>query len=226
MNGKEAKQRIKKLKKEIWHHNYLYHALDSPKISDATWDSLKAELNILEQKYPHLITIDSPTQRVNGKPLSKFKKVKHKILMLSIEDIFSEEELYAWEKRIKKLIPEKKLSYFAEMKIDGFAVSLIYKNGIFIKGATRGDGKIGEDVTQNLRTISSIPLNLGNFNSEIRGEVYMDKKVFEKINKQRKKQGLSLYANPRNIAAGSIRQLDAKLAASRELKFMAYDISV
>jgi len=224
MNEKQAKQRIKKLKREIWHHNYLYHVLDSPKISDATWDSLKAELNVLEQKYPHLITIDSPTQRVNGKPLSKFKKVKHKLLMLSIEDIFSEEELYAWEKRIKKLIPEKKLSYFAEMKIDGFAVSLIYKNNVFVRGATRGDGKIGEDVTQNLRTILSIPLNLGNFNGEIRGEVYMDKKAFEKINKQRKKQGLPLYANPRNTAAGSIRQLDAKLAASRELKFIAYDI--
>lgn len=243
MDKKEAKQRIEKLKKEISHHSYLYHVLDRPEISDAAFDSLKHELYKLEQQYPELITSDSPTQRVGGKPLAKFEKTRHKSPMLSIEDVFSEEELKAWQERIQKLVAGQKLDYFAEMKIDGFGIALIYKNGVFIKGATRGDGKIGEDVTQNLRTIPSIPLRIeihGKFSNkktkekvekmiidgeiEIRGEVYMDKKAFEKANKQREKQKLPLYANPRNTAAGSIRQLNPKLAASRELKFLAYDL--
>jgi len=231
MDKKEAKQRIEKLKKEISHHSYLYHVLDKPEISDAAWDSLKHELYKLEQQFPELITPDSPSQRVSGKPLDKFEKVKHKIPMLSIEDVFSEQELYEWEKRIKKLLsPElvERVDYFAEMKIDGFGIALIYKNGVFIKGSTRGDGKTGENVTQNLRTISSIPLRLREPHEsksvEIRGEVYMDKNAFEKVNKEREKQKLPLYANPRNTAAGSIRQLDPKLAGSRDLKFLAYDL--
>ncbi|MBU2564628.1 NAD-dependent DNA ligase LigA [Patescibacteria group bacterium] len=216
----QAKKRIEKLKKEINYHNYLYYILDRPKISDAVWDSLKQELKELEKKYPDLITFDSPTQRVSGKPLDKFKKVNHSLPMLSIDDIFSDQELFDWEKRIKKL-SNGKFEYFVEMKIDGFAVSLIYRNGIFKRGATRGDGKIGEDVTQNLKTIPSIPLKLEK-DVEIRGEVYMDKKAFEKVNKEREKKNLPLYANPRNTAAGSIRQLDPRLAASRDLKFIAY----
>lgn len=246
MNKEEIKQRIERLKKEINHHRYLYHVLDRQEISDAALDSLKHELYELEQKYPEFITPDSPTQRVGGKPLDKFEKVRHKVPMLSIEDVFSEEELRAWEERIKKLLsPElvEGLDYFAEMKIDGFGITLIYRNGIFIEGSTRGDGKIGEDVTQNLRTIPSIPLKIdvhskppnrdiekraekliANGEIEIRGEVYMDKKAFEKVNEERKKEKLSLYANPRNTAAGSIRQLDPKLAASRDLKFLAYDL--
>jgi len=163
--------------------------------------------------------------------------------MLSIEDVFSKSELKKWEERVKKLAPDKKIDYFCEMKIDGFGISLIYKNGIFIQGSTRGDGKIGEDVTQNLKTISSISLKLEIHNKlpnkkietkiknlikngeiEIRGEVYMDEEAFNKVNKEREKQNLSLYANPRNTAAGSIRQLDPNVAGSRKLKFIAYDI--
>ena len=228
MTKQQAKQRIEKLKKEISHHSYLYHVLDKPEISDAAWDALKHELRELEQKYPEFITPDSPTQRVGGKLLAKFEKVRHKIPMLSIEDVFSEQELKAWQERIQKLVPSQKLDYFVEMKIDGFGVALIYKNGSFFQGATRGDGRMGEDVTQNLRTIGSIPLCLRepyeNKSVEIRGEVYMDKNAFEKVNKEKAKQKLPLYANPRNTAAGSIRQLDPQLAASRQLKFLAYDL--
>ena len=234
MDKKQAKERIEKLKKEIRHHSYLYHVLDRSEILDAAWDSLKHELYKLEQQFPELITPDSPSQRVSGKPLDKFEKIKHKIPMLSIEDVFSEEELKKWEERIQKLVPaspaggQGKIDYFAEMKIDGFGIALIYKNGVFVEGSTRGDGKTGENVTQNLRTISSIPLRLRepyeSKSVELRGEVYMDKKAFEKANKEREKQKLPLYANPRNTAAGSIRQLDPKLAGSRDLKFLAYDL--
>ncbi len=229
----EAKKRIGKLKKVINKHSYQYHVLDKPELSDAAWDSLKQELYKLEQKYPDLITSDSPNQRVSGKPLDKFKKVKHEKRMLSLQDVFSVDDFKDWEQRIQKLVPNEKLTYFAELKIDGFAISLIYENGIFVEGSTRGDGKVGEDVTQNLKTIESIPLKLElrkklSFKMkdriEIRGEVYMDKKSFEKVNKERKKKNLPLYANPRNTAAGSIRQLDPKIAAARQLNFLAYDI--
>jgi len=244
MDKKQAKERIEKLKKEIWHHNYQYHVLDSPDISDEAFDSLKHELKKIEEQFPEFITSDSPSQRVSGKALDKFQKVKHKLPMLSIEDAFSEEELNDWEQRIKKFSPNNNFDYFVEMKIDGFAISLIYKNGIFTQGSTRGDGIIGENVTQNLKTIVSIPLKIvihgkmpnkeieknakkliENGEIEVRGEVYMDKKAFEKVNKEREKQNLPLYANPRNTAAGSIRQLDPQLAGSRDLKFLAYDIT-
>jgi len=237
-----VKKRIEQLKKVINQHNYSYHVLDNPDISDAAFDSLKHELYKLEQEYPDLITPDSPTQRVSGRALDKFEKVKHKKRMLSLEDVFYVEEFEAWQERIQKLVPTQKLDYFAELKIDGFAIALSYKDGIFVKGATRGDGKIGENVTQNLKTIPSIPLKL-EIRGElpiviknkiekrikkgeitIRGEVYMSKSAFEEVNKERKKQGLSLYANPRNTAAGSIRQLNSKIAASRKLNFLAYDI--
>lgn len=243
MNKPQAKKRIEKLKKEISHHRYLYHVLDKPDISDAAFDSLKHELYKLEQRFPEFVTPDSPTQRVGGKPLDKFKKIRHKTPMLSIEDVFLEEELKAWEERIQKLALGRQLDYFTEMKIDGFGISLIYKNGIFVRGATRGDGSMGEDVTQNLKTVASIPLRIDVYSKslnkklesklkklitkgeiEIRGEVYMDNKAFAKINKEREKKKLPLYANPRNTAAGSIRQLNPKLAASRDLKFLAYDL--
>jgi len=244
MSKSWVKKRIEKLKKVISYHRYLYHVLNKQEISDAALDSLKHELYKLEQRYPEFITPDSPTQRVAGKPLKEFIKVKHEVPMLSMEDIFSEEELKDWEDYLKRLQPARyPFEYFAELKIDGFAITLIYENSIFKYGATRGDGKIGEDVTQNLKTIESIPLRLhihGKFPSkeieqkvgdlikkgkiEVRGEVYMDKKDFEKVNDERKKKGESQYANPRNLAAGSIRQLDPKLAASRPLKFLAYDL--
>lgn len=219
MTGKEAKKRIEKLKKLISHHRYLYHVLDKQEISESALDSLKHELYQLEQQYPKLITPDSPTQRVGGKPLQGFKKVKHEVPMLSIEDVFSKKELEDWENYLKRLSPGQALNFFCEPKIDGFAVSLIYKDGILKTGATRGNGRVGEDVTQNLKTIESIPLKLNKHQSgsiEVRGEVYMEKRDFERFK--------FTYANPRNLAAGSIRQLDPKLAAKRPLKFLAYDL--
>jgi len=243
MKKEEAKKRIEKLKKLINYHRYLYHVLNRQEISDAALDSLKHELYKLEQQFPEFITLDSPTQRVAGKPLEGFKKVEHKFPMLSIEDVFSEEEIRDWEDYLKRLTPSQKFDYFAELKIDGFAISLVYKNGIFKVGSTRGTGTVGEDVTQNLKTIESIPLKLeihGQLPSkeieeklkklikkgeiEVRGEVYMDIKDFERLNKQLEKRGEKTFANPRNLAAGSIRQLDPKLAASRPLKFLAYDV--
>ena len=247
----QAQKRILKLRDVINEHRYLYHVLDAPVMSDAALDSLKHELAELERLYPDLITPDSPTQRVGGRALDKFEKIRHRWPMLSLEDVFSEEELDDWRERIQKLIPafakaiagKQKFDYFAELKVDGFAVSLIYKNGVFVQGATRGDGRVGEDVTQNLKTIFSIPLKLEirqkfplpeiekkvkafieKGEIIIRGEVYMSKKAFESVNKERAKSGLPLYANPRNTAAGSIRQLDPKIAASRKLNFLAYDI--
>lgn len=229
MTKTEAKKRIGKLKEAINYHRYLYHVENRQEISEAALDSLKHELYQLEQAYPELITADSPTQRVAGKPLDEFEKVEHEVPMLSIEDVFSEKELRDWEDYLKRLAPGEKIDYFCEYKIDGFAVTLIYKNGILTKGATRGDGKVGEDVTQNLKTIESIPLALKpgfpgkpGFASlvEVRGEVYMSKDDFDRLNK-----GLGgKYANPRNLAAGSIRQLDPKLAAARSLSFLAYDL--
>lgn len=246
MSRAEAKNRIEKLKKVISHHRYLYHVLDKQEISDAALDSLKHELYKLEQQFPEFITIDSPTQRVGGKPLAGFKKVRHKTPMLSMEDVFLPEELRDWEDYLTRLMPSAKLDYFSELKVDGFAISLIYEKGILKFGSTRGDGKIGEDVTQNLKTIESIPLKLEIRKAdlsqsikilapeietqiekgevEIRGEVYISVKDFERFNKELERKGGKTFANPRNLAAGSIRQLDPKLAASRPLKFLAYDI--
>ena len=243
MTKQQVKQRIEKLKKLISHHRYLYHVLDKQEISDAALDSLKHELYKLEQGYSEFITSDSPTQRVAGEPLKVFKKVEHGVPMLSTEDVFSGKELQDWEDYLKRLEPRAEFDYFAELKIDGFAIALIYENGIFTCGATRGNGRIGEDVTQNLKTIESIPLRLEMRKGisdkkieaklkqliekgriEIRGEVYMEKNAFEKFNKELEKKGEKTFANPRNLAAGSIRQLNPKLAASRPLKFLGYDI--
>ncbi len=244
MSKGQVKQRIEKLKKLISHHRYLYHVLDRQEISSSALDSLKHELYKLEQKYPEFVTPDSPTQRVAGKPLKGFRKVRHKVPMLSIEDIFNQEELRDWENYLRRLKPEHyPFEYFAELKIDGFGISLIYEKGRLKVGSTRGTGTIGEDVTQNLKTIESIPLRLELHRKlpskeieektkrlikeseiEIRGEVYMDVKDFQRLNEKLKKEGKRTYSNPRNLAAGSIRQLDPRLAASRPLKFLAYDI--
>lgn len=243
MDRKEAQQRINNLKDVINYHRYNYHVLDKQEISDEALDSLKHELFLLEQEYPELITIDSPTQRIGGKPLDGFVKVKHAKQMVSLEDVFSQEELFDWEKYLARqnVNPD---SYFAELKVDGFAISLRYQNGFLKQAITRGDGKIGEDVTENIKTVESIPLKifvhkeknlpdkiknilqniLDNGLLEIRGEVYMSKIEFEKINAERKKNNQEIYANPRNLASGSIRQLDPKIASSRKLSFMAYDL--
>lgn len=240
MNKPDAKQRIDKLKTEINHHRYLYHVLDRVEISDAANDSLKHELAQLENEYPDLITLDSPTQRVGGEALPEFKKVKHQSRMLSLNDVFSFAEITEWFERCERYLGQPiKPDFFAEIKTDGLAVSLIYQDGLFVQGATRGDGAVGEDVTQNLKTIDSIPLRLENHapaspglqprlvqtgRVEVRGEVYIKKKDFEKLNAQQKKLGEAEFANPRNTAAGSIRQLDPALAAKRRLSFMAWDV--
>ncbi|MFH1523312.1 MAG: NAD-dependent DNA ligase LigA [Patescibacteria group bacterium] len=255
MNKKEVKKRIEKLRKEINHHRYLYHVLDKPEISDGVWDSLKNELQVLENKFPEFITPDSPTQRIGGKPLDKFLKVGHSSPMMSLFDSFNEQDMKDWEGRLEKIKNEdlrfknKKLNYFCELKLDGLAMSLKYENGIFVQGATRGDGRVGEDVTQNLKTIESIPLKLRqpkenelkkaglsakecqsilqvitNGFIEVRGEAIMSKLVFNNLNKKYKKEGKPILANPRNGAAGSIRQLNSKLAAERKLDFYVYSL--
>jgi len=229
MNKKQAQQRIEKLRETIRYHRYLYHVLDKQEISESALDSLKKELFELEQQYPDLITPDSPTQRIGGKPLRKFEKVRHKKPMLSFNDAFSEKDMEEWEKRIKKLLTEeeiKKLDYFCELKFDGLAIELVYNNGIFTIGSTRGDGLIGENITQNLRTIESIPLKINETKKEIivRGECLISKEEFQRINKEREEKGLPKYANPRNVAAGSIRQLDQRVTLSRKLSAYLYDL--
>ncbi len=230
MDKKQAEKRIKILRKEIEKNRYFYHVLDKPRVSDAVDDSLKHELKKLEDKYPSLVVADSPTQRVGGEPLSKFKKVTHEKPMLSLNDVFSFEELQEWENRLIRLVGKKELDrcgYYCELKMDGLAVSLKYKNGILLQGATRGNGKVGEDVTNNLKTVNSIPLSLKGYPTGTiyaRGEVYLNKKEFKKLNDLQAKNGGQIYANPRNIAAGSIRQLNPKITESRNLMFMLYGL--
>ena len=227
MNKSDAAKRVAKLRAEIDRYRYQYHVLNNLEISEAALDALKHELYKLEQEYPDLVTSDSPTQRVAGKAMEGFKKVKHEVPMLSIEDAFSREEVDEWLARQKKLRPRADFDFYADPKMDGLAVSLIYEDGIFIRGATRGDGRVGEDVTHNLRTIEAIPLTLRKLfkgRLEVRGEVYMAKTQLERLNKVLKKRDEQVLANPRNAAAGSIRQLDPKIAAKRGLSFMGYGL--
>ncbi len=227
MTKQDAKERIAKLRELIAKYRYEMHVLDNLSISEAALDSLKHELYKLEQEHPDLITKDSPTQRVAGKPAEGFKKVAHQVPMLSIEDVFSRQEADEWLERLKKLEPRGHFDFFAEIKMDGLAVSLVYEDGYFVQGSTRGDGRVGEDVTQNLRTIEAIPLILRKKipgRVEIRGEVYLTKKQLEQINKKQKKEGGELYANPRNTAAGTIRQLDPSIVAERKLSFYGYSL--
>ena len=226
-SSNSVKKRLDQLKKTIQSHRYLYHVLDKPEISDAALDSLKKELFDLEQKFPQLITPDSPTQRVGGQPLPQFTQVAHQTRVLSLEDAFSPNDLLAWQDRNAKILPGQ-FEYFAQLKIDGVAVSLIYQDGFFIQGATRGDGATGEDVTANLKTIESIPLRLESpvpGRLEVRGEVYMRKSDLDVLNTARRQKNLPAFANPRNVSAGSIRQLDPKLAAARPLRFFAWEIT-
>ncbi len=233
----EARKRVKKLRKLIDHHRYLYHVLDKQEISEEALDSLKKELFDIERKHPDLITSYSPTQRVGGKPLDKFEKIKRKTPMLSLNDAFSKEDMVDWVKRIERLAGRDKIGFFCELKIDGLAFELIYKKGVLKSGSTRGDGLIGEDVTANIKTINSIPLKIRKdlnkgtvntiFNKEltVRGEAFIGKKDFKKINREREKKKLPLYANPRNVVAGSIRQLDPKIAAERRIDSFVYDLA-
>lgn len=227
MTKKAAQARIAKLREEINHHRYLYHVKDTQEISGAALDSLKKELQTLEDRFPELVAPDSPTQRVGGQPLPEFVPVPHHTRMLSLVDVFSSTELGAWQARNEKIVPGP-YGFWLELKIDGVAVALIYENGYLVQAATRGDGFVGEDVTQNIRTIEAIPLRVRvphRGRLEVRGEVYITKKDLAALNKEQAAQGKPLYANPRNLAAGSIRQLDSKIAASRPLKFFAWEIT-
>jgi len=233
----EAAERVVKLRELINNYRYHYHVLDESIMSEAAADSLKHELTQLETEYPELITPESPTQRVAGAPLPGFTQVQHRTRMISLNDVFSRDELSAWIERTEKLAPGNALEFFADIKMDGLACSLIYEDGRFVQAVTRGDGFIGEDVTANVRTIDSVPFELrdpGNGlkdarlflsgRTEIRGEIIIYKKDFARLNQERAAAELPVYANPRNTAAGSIRQLDPKLAAVRPLRFRAYDL--
>ena len=224
-----AKARIEKLKELINEYRYHYHVLDESIMSEAAADSLKHELSQLEEQYPEFITPDSPTQRVAGKPLDKFQKVTHTSRMISLADVFSESEIRDWVARNYKLVDQgTEFTFFTDIKMDGLAMSLHYENGIFQQAVTRGDGLVGEDVTMNVKTIQNIPLKLNIENPleylEVRGEVIIFKQDFEKLNQMQVKLGEKPFANPRNLAAGTIRQLDPRIAASRPLRFMAYDL--
>ena len=226
MNQNEAKERIEKLRVVINDYRYHYHVLDESIMSESAADSLKHELSKLEEQFPELITPDSPTQRVAGKPLDKFQKVAHKERMISLADVFSEEEIKDWITRNEKLIPGGKIEeFFTDIKMDGLACALIYEDGLLKQGVTRGDGLVGEDVTMNVRTIENIPLKIEEKGHvEVRGEIIIFKKDFEMLQVRQRELGEKEFANPRNLAAGTIRQLDPKIAASRPLKFMAYDL--
>ena len=225
MTKTEAEERIKKLREIINDYRYHYHVLDESTMSEAAADSLKHELSKLEEVYPDLITPDSPTQRVAGKPLDKFTKVRHEERMISLADVFSHEEIKDWVERNKKLVPGADFEYFTDIKMDGLACALHYENGLLVRAVTRGDGLVGEDVTMNVRTIENVPLSIpAKEKVEVRGEIVIFKKDFEELNAKQKKMSEKPFANPRNLAAGSIRQLDPKIAASRPLKFMAYDL--
>ncbi len=223
MDKAQAKKKIEKLREEIHHHDYLYYVLDKPEISDAAYDKLFRELQDLEKKFPDLITPDSPTQRVGGAPLKAFKTLTHKTPLLSLDNAMNEEELMDFDRRVQEGLGKSKIDYVCELKMDGLAVSLIYKKGKFDTGSTRGDGIHGEDITQNLKTVRSIPLHLKEpVDIEVRGEVYLPYDDFIKVNEERQEKGESLFANPRNAAAGSLRQLDSKITALRPLDIFLY----
>ncbi|WNC15606.1 NAD-dependent DNA ligase LigA [Brevibacillus brevis] len=225
MDRLTAETKIAELTKRIERHNRLYYEEDRPEISDQEYDQLVRDLQELEAKFPDLAKEDSPTRRVGGQPLPFFEKVVHKTPMLSLGNAFSEEDLRDFDRRVRQAVGNQTVRYVGELKIDGLAVSLRYDNGVFVQGATRGDGTTGEDITQNLRTIRSIPLRLTRpVSLEVRGEAYMSKGAFERLNKEREEKGEALFANPRNSAAGSLRQLDPKIAASRQLDTFIYGI--
>lgn len=223
-------KRISELRELIRYHDRKYYVEDNPEISDYEYDMLMKELQELERRYPELITPDSPTQRVGGEPAEEFATVEHRVAMLSLDNTYSREELLEFDNRIKRLLPGEQIEYVVELKLDGLGVALLYQNGSFVRGATRGDGERGEDITNNLKTIRSIPLVLEGIGRnlrelEVRGEVYMKKSAFVELNRQREESGEPLFANPRNAAAGSVRLLDPKITASRKLDIFTYAIS-
>ena len=228
---KDIEKKIEALREKIRHHEYLYHVLDQPEISDQDYDKLLRQLKDLEAENPSLITLDSPTQRVGGKPREGFVKVAHSSPMLSLDNTYSEEELRAWERRAHELSGREDMDYVCELKLDGMSLALTYEDGKLLRGVTRGDGSVGEDVTLNVRTVGSIPLAISHeklkkagipLNFEARGELLMPTAAFKKLNEERERAGLPTFANPRNFTAGTVRQLDASVTAQRRLDFFPY----
>jgi DNA ligase (NAD+) len=231
MPSPPSDKKIEALREKIRHHEYLYYVLDTPELSDAEFDALMNELKRIEAAYPELITPDSPTQRVGGKPREGFVKAKHSSPMLSLDNAYSEEELRDWERRVHELSGRADLEYMCELKLDGMSLALIYKDGRLERGITRGDGTVGEDVTLNVRTVRSIPLTVAKDKSkkagipadfETRGEMLMPLAAFRKLNEEREKQGLAVFANPRNFTAGTVRQLEPSITAQRRMDYFAY----
>lgn len=230
MSTKNVQQRIETLREELNEHNYSYYVLDSPEVPDSEYDRLLRELGDIEKENPGLITPDSPTQRVGATPLDSFSEVKHEVPMLSLSNAFSIQDMNDFDKRIREGVESENIEYAAEPKLDGLAISLLYRNGLLERAATRGDGRTGEDVTLNIRTIDAIPLKLrGNDIPpliEIRGEVVMPKAGFEQLNQQQLDKGEKPFVNPRNAAAGSLRQLDPQITATRPLSFYSYGVGL
>ena len=221
-------KRIAELRRELNYHNHRYYVLDAPVISDYEYDRLFQELKGLEEQFPELVTPDSPTHRIGGDPADGFVQVEHRHTMLSLGNVFDDESLEAWHRRVRNLLDDADFSMTCEMKIDGLAVSLVYEDGVFVQGATRGNGTVGENVTDNLRTIRSIPLMLQGEPPpylEVRGEVYMPVEEFRRLNREQEERGGQTYANPRNTGAGTIRQLDPKVTASRNMQIWVYSLN-
>src|ERR1700729_3042221 len=228
---KDADKKIESLRERIRHHEYLYYVLDQPEISDADFDILMRELKLLEAEHPELLAADSPTQRVGGKPREGFVKVRHSSPMLSLDNTYSEEELRDWERRVHELSGRRDVDYVCELKLDGMSLALIYEDGKLVRGITRGDGSVGEDVTLNVRTVRSVPLSIPKeklkkagmpADFEVRGELLMPTASFKKINEEREREGLPTFANPRNFTAGTVRQLDSNITAARRLDYFPY----
>ncbi|RME32940.1 MAG: NAD-dependent DNA ligase LigA, partial [Gammaproteobacteria bacterium] len=226
----EVRRRVEALRREIEEHNYRYYVLDAPTIPDAEYDRLMRELEALEQEFPELVTPDSPTQRVGAPPLESFAEVRHEVPMLSLANAFTDEEVRDFDRRVRERLGRDRVGYVAEYKLDGLAVSLRYEDGVLVRGATRGDGYRGEDVTANVRTIPAIPLRLRGSGwprvLEVRGEVFMTRSGFERLNREQERKGEKTFANPRNAAAGSLRQLDSRVTASRPLTMYCYGYGV
>ena len=228
---KAADKKIELLREKIRHHEYLYYVQDQPEISDSDFDKLMRELKDLEAEHPELLTADSPTQRVGGKPREGFVKVRHSSPMLSLDNTYSEEELRDWERRVHELSGRKDVDYVCELKLDGMSLALIYEDGKLVRGITRGDGTIGEDVTLNVRTVRSVPLSIAReklkkaglpADFEVRGELLMPLAAFKRMNDERESKGLSIFANPRNATAGTVRQLESRVTAERRLDYFSY----
>src|SRR3712207_6472213 len=225
--AKSIESQIKKLRAEVLRHEELYYVHDRPEISDAEYDALVERLRALEDEHPEFQTPDSPTLRVGGRPAEGFEEYVHRRAMLSLDNSYNIEDLRAFDERCRKLADGRAFEYVAELKIDGLSLSVHYEGGVLARGVTRGDGRVGEDVTQNVRTIRSVPLRLKvkeSGDTEVRGEAYLSRKAFERINAEREEADEAKFANPRNAAAGTIRQLDPKVVARRRLDLFAYDV--